>query len=171
MESPQYWPLNEKGIQERHHPVIHITADMGPVGNTAMNYFIHGPIRCRGTKNPDWAHRLTNDFKSALTAAGLNILRVEYKGLLKVREGPFSPGGGNHGLMKGAAKWMFETSNWNSNFFFDLLFTDLATAVKIKHQRHECDAHKRLVWDALKKMLLSNAKGNNTKAYHKSVTA
>ena len=132
---------------------------------------MHGPIRCRGTKNPDWAHRFTNDYKAALTAAGLNVLRVEYKGLLKIREGPFSPGGGNHGLLKGAAKWMFGTTGWNTNIFFDLLFDDLAAAVNIKHSRHESDDHKRLVWAALKTMLLSDAKGNNTKAYHKSVTA
>eukprot|EP00971_Amphidinium_carterae_P351743 6492260-Amphidinium_carterae.3 len=103
-------------------PVLHIASDMGPVGKPALSY-MRTRLNLRCSVTYDLYHRLVNDWVGALTEANLLVVRLEYKSLVKAREGAFSTHS-NHSLLNQIAKEFFEVFD-SSNELFQVLYDSL----------------------------------------------
>ena len=103
-------------------PKIHIAVDLG-VGHSAWWWCLHG-LGLRATHTWDVCHRIMNDKDSALEEAGLTILRQELRTCLRVRQGPFKPGGANHRTITEASSEFFDLSNEHS-LLWQILYDDV----------------------------------------------
>lgn len=146
----------------RAHPVLHMFSDLGSVGHPGANFLCRGlGLRC--TLFFDLLHRVSCDIEDASNGAGLRMLDMEFTQVVKMRQGPWQPGGGHHGLLKGAAAEMFEHTSAASNVIFQALLEDLAEEVQTTAPVGSSEWEKE-VWQGAKATLLSEYKGDNTKA-------
>eukprot|EP00971_Amphidinium_carterae_P296071 5880998-Amphidinium_carterae.1 len=103
-------------------PVLHVACDMGPVGKPALSYLrTRLSLRCSVTY--DVYHRIVNDWVGGLTEGNLLVIRLEYKALVKAREGAFSTHS-NHSLLNQISKEFFEMFD-SSNELFQMLYESL----------------------------------------------
>eukprot|EP00971_Amphidinium_carterae_P350131 6491398-Amphidinium_carterae.2 len=139
-------------------PSLHIASDMGPVGKPALSY-IRTRLNVRCTVTFDLYHRLVNDWVGGLTDADLLVVRLEYKSLVKAREGAFSTHS-NHSLLNHISKEFFELFD-SSNELFQVMYDSLV--MEDETLRGDPDigepAHMEKTWERCKSIMTSRVAG------------
>ena len=157
-------PVMLKGTQ-RYQPTLHMCTDLGPIGFPAANWLVH-KVGLRSTLTFDMLHRRMCDLDDAVNSAGLRILKLELKTVLKIRQGPFLPGGANHSILRSSAEEMFSLTDWQNNLVYELLYDSIVAEGGYETQgggKVGSDEHKAYVWEVTKTILTKDTKGDNTK--------
>ena len=75
---------------------------------------VHGPPKLRATLVPDLLHWHVSDVDNAINAAGLRVLRLEFKEVTKLRRSPFGKSA-HHGVLRMAADNMYTYTTPDTN--------------------------------------------------------
>ena len=156
IEAPVHW---EDG--RRVSPTLHMWSDLGPVGYPGASFLTRG-LGLRSTLGFDILHRVACDWEDSIAEAGLRVLRLEAKVVMKLRQGPFASAG-HHGQLRAAALRMFAQTSWDSNLWYDILYEPISREFELL-QDFGSDAHKLMVWRQLEKLLVHGGKGGTTKS-------
>ena len=137
---PRFWD-----DASSHVPACHMASDCGAVGRPGAKFLIysHG---VRGTHRGDLAHNIISKKTSAENGVGLTIIRLEYKAFLALREGPFRPGGANHGLLQGLSTEFFKRCDHNTVIFVEA-FDDIVRSMGWGAVDHGSDRHRKEVFE------------------------
>lgn len=98
-----------------------------------------------------------------MAEAELRLLLVETKQLLKLRQGPFQSSS-YHSVILQASMEMLETTTWEGNLIFIVLYPSIAADFSMRSSGLGSDDHIKAVWFRMREVLLSRGKGDNTKS-------
>lgn len=154
-EAPQYI-VNGR----RHHPVAHVVCDLRAVGYPAMKWWIH-KVGARATLCFDLLHRRTRDWGEAVVAAGLRLLQVECRQVLKMRRGPFS-NSSNHWVLVQAAEEMYKVTGAHANVPCTILYPAISQEMPMSGAELGSGVHPESVWEAMRLVLRKQGMGSNT---------
>lgn len=146
----------------RHHSVVHICCDMGAIGFPRASWLCH-KVGLKATLIFDVLHRRTCDWDEAIAEAGLRLLALETKQLLKLRQGPFHSAA-YHSVIVQAAQEMFDITTWEDNLIYHVLYASIAADFSMRSSELGSDDHMKAVWFKMREALLAPSKGDNTKS-------
>jgi hypothetical protein len=123
----------------RHWPVLHLSADQGSASFQALNWLCHG-LQLRCTHQWDIWHRLSNDHTDAIQEAGLLIIRLSYRQVVRMRHGPWRAQS-NHEVLDSAAKEFFQVTD-HHNVILSSCTRSYSRTTPIWHRK----SAQRLIW-------------------------
>lgn len=142
-------------------PTLHLCSDLGATGFSAAWWLLHG-YKVRGSFNWDLPHRLHCAAMSATAESGLSVLRLEFLQVVKLRQGPFKPGGAHHGVLVEAAKEMRDSLDEHNPLFF-ALYDGICKDMGRDGPDKNTDEHVRETWRLCMDSLCLAGKGSNAR--------
>lgn len=142
-------------------PTLHLCSDLGAIGFPAAWWLLHG-YRVRGSFSWDLPHRLDCASMSAAAESGLAILRLEFLQVVKLRQGPFKPGGAHHGVLIEAAQEMRDNLDEHNPLFF-ALYDSICSDMGRDGPDMNTDEHVRETWRLCMDKLCTTGKGGNAR--------
>lgn len=142
-------------------PTLHITSDLGSLGLSGAIWLVNG-LKLRATFRWDVLHQIHCAVLAATTSADLMLIRLESLQALKVRQGPFLPGGANHSLLVEAAQELWAALD-ESNPLFEALYQPIAEDLSLNGPDIGELDHVRRVWLTGKSIMVDRNKGVNPK--------
>jgi hypothetical protein len=139
----------------------HICSDLGSVGLAGSMWLLHG-FKIRGTFVWELLHRLHCALIGATSRSGLTIIRLEFSKALKLRQGPFMPGGQNHGVLLESSREFWSMLDQN-NPLFEALFELIADDFGDVGPEVGSAEHQEMLWKRCQSMMVDRGKGNNNK--------
>lgn len=107
---------------EVKYPILHLSLDQCSVGWSGAQWLLlTKQLRMPVAMDP--LHRLHHDWVNAVCASGLALVRLEFRLLTRMREGPFN-GQSNMSVLRGVAEEFF-TLHSPDNGLWEILYDDL----------------------------------------------
>ena len=142
--------------------VIHLCSDAGSIGRPFCKWYLQG-FNARGTWFPDFLHRIVADKALAESDAVLSVLKLEFRIVINMRQGPYAVGGGHHGTLTDFAKELFRVHTQDTWFVVDLLFEAIVAESDLYAGDHGSDRHREAVWGFAKSTLTTCDKDDSSR--------
>ena len=119
------WLRDEEGnlkleIRRDQHDSVHFACDQGSVGSLGL-LWLRADLGLRCTITWDPLHRCYNDWRGALTSAGMSVCLLEWKLATSVRHGPFRQQS-THSILRATAEEYFGRIGHKDDPLFVLLY-------------------------------------------------